>query len=46
QGLYIVQQLVLAHGGSITATSSGEEGTVFTVRLPCGLPREVAAPAS
>lgn len=35
-GLYIVQQLVLAHGGCITVRSSEEDGTVFTVRLPRG----------
>ncbi len=33
-GLYIVQQLVLAHGGSISVSSSADTGTTFTVRLP------------
>jgi signal transduction histidine kinase len=33
-GLYIVQQIVLAHCGSIEVTSSAEEGTRFTLRLP------------
>jgi signal transduction histidine kinase len=33
-GLYIVQQLVLAHGGTIEVRSTREEGTTFTVRLP------------
>ena len=33
-GLYIVQQVVLAHGGSIDVTSSEAEGTTFSVRLP------------
>ncbi|QRO00679.1 PAS domain-containing sensor histidine kinase [Archangium violaceum] len=33
-GLYIAQQIVLAHGGSITASSSSATGTTFTVRLP------------
>ena len=35
-GLAIAQQLVSAHGGSITAASDGlGKGAVFTVRLPC-----------
>jgi PAS domain S-box-containing protein len=33
-GLYIVQQIVLAHGGAITVRSSAEEGTAFIVSLP------------
>jgi signal transduction histidine kinase len=33
-GLYIVRQIVLAHGGSVVAKSTPEQGTVFTVRLP------------
>lgn len=33
-GLFIVQQIVLAHGGSIEARSSAEEGTCFTAVLP------------
>ncbi len=33
-GLYIVRQIVLAHGGSVAVDSSDERGTVFTVRLP------------
>jgi phosphoserine phosphatase RsbU/P len=33
-GLFIVRHLVEAHRGSITLTSSPEEGTTFTVRLP------------
>jgi len=33
-GLYIVQQIVLAHGGTIDVRSSDENGTVFSVRLP------------
>jgi sigma-B regulation protein RsbU (phosphoserine phosphatase) len=35
-GLYIAQQIVLAHGGSITASSSSVAGTTFSVRLPRG----------
>ncbi|SEM81275.1 PAS domain S-box-containing protein [Stigmatella aurantiaca] len=38
-GLYIVQQIVLAHGGTVAATSSEEKGTVFTVHLPRTPPR-------
>ena len=33
-GLYIARQIVIAHDGTITVTSSEETGTVFTVRLP------------
>jgi sigma-B regulation protein RsbU (phosphoserine phosphatase) len=33
-GLYIVRQLVLAHGGAIDVTSSEAEGTTFLVTLP------------
>ena len=33
-GLFIVQQIVLAHGGSIEARSSAAEGTTFTAVLP------------
>jgi signal transduction histidine kinase len=33
-GLYIVDKVVAAHGGSIDVRSSEEEGTTFTVHLP------------
>jgi len=33
-GLYIVRQVVTAHGGTIDLDSTSERGTVFTVRLP------------
>ena len=33
-GLYIVQQIVLAHGGNIEARSIPDDGTIFTVVLP------------
>jgi signal transduction histidine kinase len=33
-GLYIVHQIVAAHGGRVEATSSAEEGTTFRVTLP------------
>ena len=33
-GLFIVREIVLAHGGTITVQSSIAAGTVFTIRLP------------
>ncbi|HYO65100.1 MAG TPA: PAS domain-containing sensor histidine kinase, partial [Archangium sp.] len=33
-GLYIVEQIVQAHGGTLSVRSTREEGTTFTVRLP------------
>jgi signal transduction histidine kinase len=33
-GLYIVDKIVAAHGGSVDVSSSAEHGTTFTVRLP------------
>jgi signal transduction histidine kinase len=33
-GLYIVRQIVLAHGGELSVRSSAAEGTTFTVSLP------------
>jgi signal transduction histidine kinase len=33
-GLFIAQQITLAHGGTITVTSDELAGTVFTVKLP------------
>jgi sigma-B regulation protein RsbU (phosphoserine phosphatase) len=38
-GLYIVQQIVLAHGGTLGVDSSEEKGTTFTVHLPRSKPR-------
>ncbi|WP_434390437.1 PAS domain-containing sensor histidine kinase [Melittangium boletus] len=35
-GLYIVEQIVRAHGGDIRVVSSALEGTTFSVRLPRG----------
>jgi signal transduction histidine kinase len=34
-GLYIAREIVTAHGGLITVSSSVEGGTTFTARLPC-----------
>jgi signal transduction histidine kinase len=33
-GLYIAQEVVTAHGGTIRVTSTAKEGTTFTVQLP------------
>ncbi|MEO7150710.1 MAG: sensor histidine kinase [Burkholderiaceae bacterium] len=33
-GLFIVREIVSAHGGSIAVASSAEEGTAFTLRIP------------
>ena len=33
-GLYIAQEIALAHGGSIDVQSSADRGTTFTLRLP------------
>jgi hypothetical protein len=33
-GLYIVQEVVVAHGGTIAVASTAEDGTTFTIHLP------------
>ncbi len=33
-GLYIVREIVVAHGGTVEVASTEDEGTTFTVRLP------------
>jgi signal transduction histidine kinase len=33
-GLFIVREIVLAHGGTISVESSSAAGTLFTIRLP------------
>jgi PAS domain S-box-containing protein len=37
-GLFITDQLVRAHGGQVTFTSSNDHGTTFEVRLPRHVP--------
>jgi signal transduction histidine kinase len=34
-GLYIVHEVVEAHGGTIAVSSDEEQGTTFCVSLPC-----------
>ena len=41
-GLYIVQEVVTAHGGEVTVQSIVGQGTMFTITLP----RRIAAPLS
>jgi signal transduction histidine kinase len=33
-GLFIAREIVLAHGGTVTVTSTASDGTTFSVRLP------------
>jgi signal transduction histidine kinase len=33
-GLYITREIIVAHGGRIEITSTKEDGTTFTIRLP------------
>lgn len=33
-GLYVVKQIVIAHDGEISVTSSEQDGVIFTLRLP------------
>ncbi len=33
-GLYIVREIVAAHGGTVEVVSTASEGTTFTIRLP------------
>ncbi|HET8539544.1 MAG TPA: ATP-binding protein [Anaeromyxobacter sp.] len=44
-GLFIVREVVRAHGGEVTVRSSAGEGTTFTVRLPAAPPAERGVPA-
>ena len=40
-GLHICSQIVRAHEGRITVTSTRENGTLFTARLPLGRPQSL-----
>jgi signal transduction histidine kinase len=42
-GLHICSQIVRAHKGSISVTSSREDGTQFTARLPLGVSQKANA---
>lgn len=42
-GLFIVDQLVRAHGGTVAVRSTAADGTTFTVRLPRGAPPRCAS---
>ena len=33
-GLYIVREIAMAHGGTVSVTSDAGSGTVFTIRMP------------
>ena len=39
-GLYIVREIVVAHGGTVEVASTADAGTTFTVRLPRSQPVE------
>jgi signal transduction histidine kinase len=43
-GLFIVNEIVLAHAGTVTVQSSAEDGTTFSVSLPRGMATAARAP--
>jgi two-component system sensor histidine kinase/response regulator len=42
-GLFISEQIVRTHGGTVDVTSNAKEGTTFTVRLPRGRQAETGS---
>lgn len=38
-GLFLVKQIALAHGGSVTVQPSPRQGTVFTLKIPLKKPQ-------
>jgi signal transduction histidine kinase len=45
-GLWIAQQIITAHGGTIHAANAPEGGAVFTIRLPLSPVRKDGEPMS
>ena len=45
-GLFIAREIVVAHGGSVAATSDADAGTRFTIRLPRPGASSTAVPCS
>jgi signal transduction histidine kinase len=45
-GLFIVREVVRAHGGEVAVASSARDGTTFTVRLPSGAAANTGRPAA
>lgn len=43
-GLAVVHKIVQDHGGDVSVESTGEQGTVFMLRLPLTAPRRVLGP--
>jgi signal transduction histidine kinase len=41
-GLYVVREILKAHGGTVEATSSPGRGTIFTICLPLVVAGEVS----
>lgn len=45
-GLFIVREVVRAHGGEVAVASSSRDGTTFTVRLPSAAAANTGRPAA